>query len=292
METNPRSRVLDIGGILLDHTKVKTGVRDPQPSKAPKMRAYLDMDKLLQDRRIEAQFIAAAFNWAAMPRGDGTMPAPDTDPKGNNWCGDCVWAGYANQVNACRQAMGLPILVTEAEVVAAYRKYTGFDPADPSTDRGTTMQEMWNVAESKDGLFGARVLARASIDPTDGDALTAGVILAGGVIGSYALPECAQNQVDDHDRQLWDYNPAKGWPDGDYPGKWGGHCMRKGGRSPGGDNDDSWGAAHYMTNAFRIETCQSLELALLDTWQFGTADGLAPNGFAFADLLSDIRSRQ
>lgn len=59
----------------------------------------------------------------------------------NDKYGDCVWAGSANLELYWHLQNKRPIEFMDENVVSDYAAATGFNPADPNTDRGTDMED-------------------------------------------------------------------------------------------------------------------------------------------------------
>lgn len=59
---------------------------------------------------------------------------------GNDAVGDCVFAGAAHETMLWSHAAGRHTDFTDAAVLSDYSAVTGYDPADPNTDRGTDVR--------------------------------------------------------------------------------------------------------------------------------------------------------
>jgi len=59
---------------------------------------------------------------------------------GNDKYGDCGWAGACHEHELWTMLGGNPATFTEADALEAYSECTGFNPNDPSTDKGTDMR--------------------------------------------------------------------------------------------------------------------------------------------------------
>jgi hypothetical protein len=60
---------------------------------------------------------------------------------GNADWGDCVWAGAAHETMLWNKEAGRDAPFDDGCVLSDYSAATGFNPADPSTDQGTDMQQ-------------------------------------------------------------------------------------------------------------------------------------------------------
>jgi hypothetical protein len=223
----------------------------------------------------------AAPNWSAFPLEDGRMPADDYDPLSNDVLGSCVFAAPGHMVNMIGQHAGLRTVVTADMVKSTYLTATG------GIDGGyyiRAMLDQW----LQEGLYGTQLEAYCAVDKNDPDEVAIALWLGCGLIGGYDLPLASQGQTDEFGRQLWDV-PKGGWPTGRGPSTWGGHCIYVRGTSPGMDDMNSWGEDTEATTAWRRDCCSELYLPLVKEWRLGT--GRAPNGFAYEDLLADVRVR-
>jgi hypothetical protein len=185
-------------------------------------------------------------------------------------------------INLVAKQLGLTNLVVTAEMVKAeYLKRTG------GLDNGYYVREMLDIWAT-DGLWGTKIDGYCTVDKNNPDEVAWAVWLGGGLIGGYDLPLASKGQVDEKGRQLC-YVPAGGWPKNEGPGTWGGHALFQRGTSPGIDDYNSWGGDLEATFGWRKECCSELYLPMLQIWQ--GADGRCPNGFAYRDLLADVRAR-
>lgn len=171
-------------------------------------------------------------------------------------------------------------------MIAAYSKYAGYNPTTGENDDGFIVREMLGIWQ-RDGLFGTKAIAYALVG-ADLEEKAIASWLGCGLIGGYSLPISAQRQVDDQGRQLW-YLPPGGFPKSEGPGSWGGHCIWMDAPSPQLDGGNSWGQQVYWTQGWDRACCDERWLVLVDGWIDGV--GRAPNGFAYEDLLADVKAR-
>jgi hypothetical protein len=237
---------------------------------------YIDKPKL-----IEAVQAPALIDWAAIPTVTGANPMPDTDPLGNDSAGDCVLAAPGHAVNMIGQQTGdSSLVVTRGMALAAYTKYTGYVAGESSTDNGWYVREMLK-AWQRDGLYGTKALAFALVNWRDPEEVALAVWLStGAVIGGYNLPKEVWNQTDDQGCFEWRVPPEGSGP------SIGGHCMCQ----HGVRNWNTWGVSAIADQPWVEANCDELYFALIDKSCLAT--GRAPNGFAFDQLLVDVRARQ
>ena len=247
------------------------------------LRNYVDKSKIL------GEHVPAAFDWSEMYGPTGAPPPADTDVLGNNRYGDCVFAGPGHQRIMIAGLTGNqpPIAVTAESTLQEYALGTCFNPLTGENDDGACVLDML-VRYRNVGMWGERILAFARVDHTDPEELMIGAWLGCGLIGGYDLPMASQSQTDAQGRQLWDVPPG-GFPDGQGPGTWGGHCIFDYAPSPGLRKSNSWGMRTVWTPAWERACCAERYVVINPAWILRT--GKAPNGFALQDLLNDAAAR-
>jgi hypothetical protein len=245
------------------------------------LKNYLDLPTLLG-----SQDVPAAPNWHAMARALNPTWS-DTDALGNDRAGCCVYSAPGHLLNLvdALTASGRPP-VTESDVIAAYAQHTGYDPVTGANDGGEYIRAMIDIWAGA-GLYSSKLAAFCAVDRTNAAEMAIAAWLGPGLIGGYDLPIVAQSQTDSEGRQLWAV-PAGGWPAGQGPGTWGGHCIHQHGVSEI-DRGNSWGEGTHWSRDWHLACCSELWLCIPDRWQFAT--GRAPNGFAFDDLIADTKAR-
>ncbi len=246
-------------------------------------------DLLLKDyieagRILDSAAIPGAIDWFAQPRLDGTRVPYDRNPLGNLTKGCCVFSGLAHKARRVGQLTGNRTLagITEADVLQSYAEHTD------GQDVGYVVRDLLKEAR-RVPIFGCVMVdAFAMVDWLDPIERLVACVLGCGTLDGYLLPLSAQGQTDDRGRQLWDV-PEGGFPAGQGPGSWGGHCIDQ--HAEGGDisEGDSWGERTAQTERFKLATCDESWLVLIHGW--GGLNGRAPNGFAYQDLLADAQAR-
>jgi hypothetical protein len=233
-------------------------------------------------RLLEAADAPAAPDWTAMPTPSGEVPEVDDDDLGNDTIGLCVYAAPGHQVRLIGQVTGNQLLrPTRGDVVDAYARFTGYNPATGSGDNGAYVRDMLKQWQDV-GMYGTRANAYVQVDVKNADEVAIATWAGCGLTGGYSLPIASQGQ------DTWDV-PTGGWPSGQGPGTWGGHCIFGQASSPGLDVGNSWGIRTPWTPAWRKACCDELWMVLVDAWQMTSR---APNGIAWADLLSDVSARR
>jgi hypothetical protein len=195
----------------------------------------------------------------------------------NDTVGDCTFAGLAHMIEAWTAADSKEATITTAQVLAGYEALTGYNPKDPSTDRGAVELDVLRYAQ-KTGLAGHRIGPYMSVAPANTALIKDAIYLFGGVYAGVALPISAQTQ------DVWDVPPGGARGTG-RRGSWGGHCvpiMRYTDRLYG---CITWGGIKLFTPAFLKTYFDEAYAILAPDW---LSAGKAPNGFDGATLSRDL----
>jgi hypothetical protein len=244
-----------------------------------KLAKYIDRGVL-----IDTAMAPMGMDWSAFPTPTGALPTPDADPLGNDGAGNCVFAGPGHMVNMIGQQVGRSdLVVTKGMAIGAYTKYAGYDPFTGANDNGYVIRTMLGNWQ-RDGMYGTKALAYALVDSSNEDEVALANWLGMGTIGGYALPIASQGQSDEQGRPEWSV-PEGGFPPGKGPGTWGGHCIYQRGQR----NGNTWGESVIWTQAWDRECCDELWLVVVDASRLAT--GRIPAGFAFEDMLADVKAR-
>ena len=246
-----------------------------------KLSSYVDADKL-----VDSNSCPLAHSWDTIPTPSGQLPSLDTDPLGNKVANCCVFSAVGHMVKAIGQQTGVPITVTEEDVLNAYS--IGGYKLDPKLfDNGfnvRVMLKIWKVL----GLFGTKALGYAAVNWNDPREVALASWLGCGVIAGFNMPLTSQEDSDRLGQLCWSI-PVDGFPPGKGPGSWGRHCVWLNDVSPALSGGNSWGLKAYMTTPWQQQCCEEMWIVLVDKWKM--RDGRAPNGFAFDDLMSDVKAR-
>lgn len=126
----------------------------------------------------------------------------------NDSLGDCTIADVAHAVTVYTAfGQGIPVVLTEADVLAMYERVGGYVPGRPDTDGGCVIQDV--LADWRKNGIGSpahRIAAYLSVDYTNLAELKACCWLFGGVTLGVNFPTSAMTQFNAN--QPWDYNPA------------------------------------------------------------------------------------
>ena len=229
--------------------------------------------------------LASYTNSAALPPLPSTfghetaIGAHDWGMLANDRYGDCVLAGAAHETMLLAREGGRLVPFTDSDVLGDYAAVTGFDPQRPETDEGTDMQQAADYRR-KTGIIDAhgnrhRIAAYLALDPGNVEHLYLATYLFGVAGIGLQLPASALSQSEGG--QAWDVvagSPVQG-----------GHYVPLVGRRADGLHVITWGAIQVMTEAFLEQYCDE---AMAYVSQECLVQQKSPEGFAYADLISDL----
>jgi hypothetical protein len=99
----------------------------------------------------------------------------------NDQLGDCTIAMVGHEIgNASAYASGATVILSEQDILAAYERVSGYNPADPNTDQGAVLQDVYGDWR-KAGVGGHRALVFAQVDHLNHDQVKTAVQLFGAV---------------------------------------------------------------------------------------------------------------
>lgn len=198
----------------------------------------------------------------------------------NDRYGDCVWACIGHQIEAeSTYGSGTTQKITDNDVIKGYSDVTGFNPADPSTDQGTVIQDALNYWR-KTGVGGHQILAFAEVDVSNMDEVKAALNTFGSLHIGINFPGSAMDQF--NNGEAWDYVPGSQIE--------GGHAIHGGVYGGGVDwRIVTWGEVHEMTQAFWDHYVEEAWIVITPEWL--NAQGTSPTGLdlhALGDELSKL----
>lgn len=161
----------------------------------------------------------------------------------NDQLGDCTCAALGHWIQAWTAASGKQVTVSDADVLKAYEQACGYNPADPSSDRGGIIASVLDYFRDV-GVGGHKIDAHAEVNMTQMRVQQA-IYTFGGVDLGIDLPLTAQNQVGD----VWDIVDFAQAPEA-QPGTWGGHSVVAVYYSSNGVDCVTWGQIQRMTWRF------------------------------------------
>jgi len=196
----------------------------------------------------------------------------------NDKLGDCTIAGVAHAIQVWSANLGKELTVDDNTVLSYYQNWDGYNPADPTTDRGGIELDVLNDWH-KEGFSGHGLLAFATPKFSNLVEIRQSIALFGGVYIGVALPITAQTQ------DVWDVAPRGGA--NAKKGSWGGHCVFVPKYDEHGFTCITWGGLKTMTLAFWKKYCDEAYTLLGQDW---LSEKGAPSGFDQAQLQADLGS--
>ncbi|GAC1378502.1 MAG: hypothetical protein NVSMB4_08170 [Acidimicrobiales bacterium] len=213
-------------------------------------------------------------------RVDWLSSVPQWSVFGNDRVGDCTCATVGHYVQQWTVNSGhAEVTLADSDVLAAYSAITGYNPADPSTDRGAVELDALNYWRNT-GVGEHKITAYVRINERDWQEVRQGIATFGALYLGVALPITAQRQTGNGP---WDVVSTTG--DG-APGSWGGHAIHVGAYDPDGLDVITWGRRQRMTWAF-FGAYVDEAYAVIGP-DFIGASGHSPNGFDLSTLQDDL----
>lgn len=198
----------------------------------------------------------------------------------NDQLGDCTIAAVDHARRLMRTNAGLTWRpAVDAELVDAYTRVSGYNPAVPGSDRGAVWSDVL-AAWTREGFLmgGARDLAAAfvRVAAANDNELRLAIQWFGCAMVGLAMPLAAQSQ------DVWAPVPGSAGE----PGSWGGHAVVLTGYDPDGLDCITWGAPKRLTWPF-WRACAT------EAWAVLSADwiewsGASPAGIALDALKDDL----
>jgi hypothetical protein len=212
---------------------------------------------------------AATIDLPSVPSrfGHGTAFA-DWKMLGNDQYGDCVWAGAAHEHMLLNKVVqGVEVPFDDNAVLGDYAAATGFNPTDPSTDKGTNVHDALDYRR-KTGIADAngtrhQIGAYVSLDPKNWEHLRQAAYIFGACGIGFRFPNSAWAQF--NSGKPWDVVANDGGNDG-------GHYVPVMG-APSADKVAvvTWARRQEMTKAF-------YEKYNDESWVYITPEELNGNG--------------
>ncbi|HUA05485.1 MAG TPA: hypothetical protein VMB27_16385 [Solirubrobacteraceae bacterium] len=204
----------------------------------------------------------------------------------NDRIGDCVIAMMLHSIEDFHLDSGTPVpAFTDADAISVYSAITGYNPNDPSSDRGTDENAAMRYWEhpglsTSDGLSHS-IVATVAVDPNNLTecriAIDEFVDLQIGV----ALPLSAQGQTE------WTV-VGDGKTGKSAPGSWGGHGIPYREFDPETFKCVTWGTELLLTVPFHQDYAQEAHVVV--TKEMLNKTGVGPSGVAWDELIADIKA--
>jgi hypothetical protein len=245
-----------------------------------KLGDYLDKAKLAP--------MPATCDWSA--------PAMSviSDIEGNASVGDCVLAEEAHFIGVVTGNATPLYSYTTAQTLAAYSAITGYDPNNPASDQGTDPLVCLNYFTHNKYADGSILAGYALVDNTNVEEVKFAINGLGNLKMWCGLPNAWVNPMPSFNGVVWDVAPAN-------PSQ--GHCfgspsynsLRVVGANEQGVQVMTWGLVLTVTWAavtsplFSPNGGGGLAVRVTTDW-IDKKSGIAPSGFAYADIINDFNT--
>jgi hypothetical protein len=223
------------------------------------------LPKVVDERTLQlARYLPAASALAAPPLSiDYGAAVSVWGMMGNDLVGDCALAGQGHaDLLWAANAEHRRLRITQAMVIAAYSKVTGYVPGDQSTDRGTSLLDalrFWH----KQGIDRQKVRAFVEVEPRDVENVKRTVDWFGCAYLGVELPDAVLPTSPSFLPQ-WacspDGSPAR------QPNPHNGHCVIYCGYNATGPVAVTWGTTVQVSWAFHAAYCDELYAMLSPSW--------------------------
>ena len=192
---------------------------------------------------------------------------------GNDRIGDCTTAAAGHAIQTWTANASNEVTISDAAVIAAYSAVTGYNPADPTTDRGAVVLDVLNYWRSPFG--GHSIGAFVATEPSNHEHVKLAVSLFGGCYIGFEVPDYALHQ------RVWSVQR------GTHP-IIGGHAVWVCGYDSRFLYCVSWGQIYRMTWAFWDKFCDESYAILSPDWFKPNA--VSPSGFDLVTLTADLQA--
>lgn len=200
---------------------------------------------------------------------------------GNDRLSDCTAAAAGHAEEAWSQyGQSKAVMVTDADVVRFYEQSSGYNPADPSTDKGAVMQDALGVWRSI-GIAGHRILGFAELDPTNPPECVAGLYWFGALYVGVTITKDALAQT--QAGLPWTYNQGG---NNTVAGK---HAIHIGRSASGVWEATTWGQKQLITQGWWEQYVDEAWLPISKEWL--NSSGVSPthlNGQAMNARFTEL----
>lgn len=192
----------------------------------------------------------------------------------NDRIGCCTFAEIGHHIQlVTKAATGTAVKVSDDAILTGYEAVSGYRPGDPSSDVGARLADVMDYW-LKIGVGGHRIIAHASIHPSNTKLIKQAIALFGGVSIGMNVPKSAEDQF--NNGHPWTY--VKG------SRSLGGHCVLMGAYGPGMWKVITWAAEQEMDDLFYQHEVDEVRLPVTTEW---FKDGKSPTGIDMRTMGAD-----
>lgn len=234
-----------------------------------------------RDLRLSAYLTGEPLPPPPIPFGHANVfPKKAWGMLGNDQFGDCAVAGPAHQIMAWNKSIGRDVPFNNQCVLQCYGEITGFDPATGEGDNGTDMRDLAKYWQ-KTGILDAngvrhKIEGYLFLHPGNIEERDQAMYRFNSIGIGFRVPRVAMDQF--NQGKIWDVVPDDG-------GIEGGHYV------PGlgeGVNTKvvTWASLQEMSDPFYMKYVDQI---LVPITKENLVNGKSPEGFAYEELLADIK---
>jgi hypothetical protein len=202
----------------------------------------------------------------------------------NDNLGDCVIAAGYHIVGVETGNAGTAYRATSAQIVHDYSAIGGYVPGDPNTDQGCELPTALSYWQSHGFTDGTKLLGSIAVDATNLHEVQLACYLFENLFFGIDLPDAWIAPFPSDNGFVWDIaggiDPQNG------------HCIMGMGYDTRGVKIDTWGMLGTLTWAavakYATATAGGELHVMLSPDQLAKGQTKAPNGIAWADLISDF----
>jgi len=251
----------------------------------------------LPDRHAPMLKLANYMDLAKLPAPPGSadymepaMPVL-SDVEANQNYGCCVESEEAHFIGVMTGNAGKLFAYTPAQTLAAYSAITGFNPSDPSTDRGTDPLAAANYFMNNQYADGSKLVGYLQVNAANQQEVQFAINAFGNLKIWLALPDSFINPFPSSNGFVWKKdtpNPNQGHCIGSYAF----NSPKIVGANSDGVQVATWGLIGTMPwdsfGALCVPSAGGGCLVRVTTDWLIKSSGLTPSGFAWGDLLADF----
>jgi hypothetical protein len=222
---------------------------------------------LPSDPRMPRMTMASVVNSSAVPVPDSVNyldVITDWDMGLNDKLGSCTAAAFDHLFRVwTKYGQGTEAEFTDNDVLKFYEGSTGYNPINPSSDRGGVMTDVLSYAR-KTGMAGHKIAAYLKVDPINSAEIKTALYLFGGLYVGMNFPRSAMHQFDTG--EVWHVA-------GDSTIE-GGHCVHLGAIDASGMwQIVTWGRTAYVSQEFVDAYVVEIEAPVSVEWVRGDESG-------------------
>lgn len=201
---------------------------------------------------------------------------------GNDTVGDCTCAGAGHaEMTWAAVVLKEQLQLTTDQVMAAYEAITGYQPGDPSTDKGADLLTVLNFWRQK-GIADQQIGAFAEVAPHDLTNVKLAIDLFGVAYVGVQLPDAALPESG----KIVPFTTARHWYEPKtWPNPNNGHCIVYVGYDDQGLTSVTWGQTNPVSWDFHRAYCDELYAVISPEALKGQ---LLPGQFNLAQLQQDL----